>query len=103
MMDLDRIVAVVRYYQSLLRERKTVSQQHLYRRMRGGGDPAARQHALSVCERLLEMTRDEPERREKIMRWYGFLQGAMWMMGEFTVDQLKQHSSPDSPPPSYHP
>lgn len=37
--------------------------------------------------------------REKIMRWYGFAQGALWALGIFTVDELKDHSRPDVPPP----
>ncbi len=36
-------------------------------------------------------------RIEKAMRWLGFLQGAFWRSGRFTLDDLKNHSRPDSP------
>lgn len=36
-------------------------------------------------------------RIEKAMRWLGFLQGAFWRCGRFNLDDLKNHSRPDSP------
>lgn len=36
-------------------------------------------------------------RIEKAMRWLGFLQGAFWRCGRFTLDDLKNHLRPDSP------
>lgn len=32
---------------------------------------------------------DDPETREKLMRWIGFMQGALWKMDEFTVDDFR--------------
>lgn len=34
-------------------------------------------------------------RREKAMRWLGFIQGALWQTGAFTIEQLKGHVKPD--------
>lgn len=34
-------------------------------------------------------------RVEKAMRWLGFLQGVLWESGEFSLDDLKNHSRPD--------
>jgi len=31
---------------------------------------------------------------KKAMRWLGFLQGALWANGYFTLDELKHHSMP---------
>lgn len=31
-------------------------------------------------------------RREKAMRWLGFIQGVLWTMGIFTLDELKEQS-----------
>lgn len=59
-----------------------------------------REHVVSMLVRLIEMIDKEPERREKIMRWYGFIQGALWCTGWFSVDQLKDHSRPDVDPPT---
>jgi hypothetical protein len=33
-------------------------------------------------------------RVEKAMRWLGFLQGVLWESGEFSLDDLKEHSRP---------
>lgn len=45
--------------------------------------------------RLRAMIDAEPQRREKIMRWYGYLQGGLWALDVYTVEQLKEHSRPD--------
>lgn len=29
---------------------------------------------------------------KKAMRWLGFMQGALWAAGVFTLDELKEHS-----------
>lgn len=31
----------------------------------------------------------KPESREKMMRWYGFLQGVLWSQGYYSLEQLK--------------
>ena len=35
-------------------------------------------------------------RIDKAMRWLGFLQGVLWSWGYFSLDDLKNHSRPDS-------
>ena len=49
---------------------------------------------------LLWLSRDglqliEDNRREKAMRWLGFLQGALWGLEMATVDELKSMNRPD--------
>jgi len=34
-------------------------------------------------------------RIEKAMRWIGFIQGVLWSLGDFTVDELRSHSRRD--------
>jgi len=29
------------------------------------------------------------------MRWLGFMQGALWVKGIYTIDELKAHNRPD--------
>lgn len=111
MMELSRVRHVVLYYDNLLKaqcvgvaEHPDVSLIDLGKRIIGARswDPVretALQHLRSTIERLVTMIEAEPERREKIMRWYGFIQGALWMGGYFTVRQLKDHSRPDAPLP----
>ncbi len=64
-------------------------------------------HYKFMCDeaqRFVAMAEDEgnPDEvravnREKAMRWLGFLQGAFWRCGRFTLDELKNHSRPDNP------
>lgn len=37
----------------------------------------------------------EEGRREKLMRWIGFVQGALWVSHIFTLEELKDHNRPD--------
>ena len=34
-------------------------------------------------------------RREKVMRWLGFIQGALWSQNLFTLEDLKNHNRPN--------
>jgi hypothetical protein len=36
----------------------------------------------------------DEDRVEKAMRWLGFLQGALWALGFYSLDELKNHSRP---------
>lgn len=48
-----------------------------------------------LCTRALAPDMQTPERREKRMRWLGFVQGVLYAIGDFSVDELKDHSRPD--------
>jgi len=37
-------------------------------------------------------------RREKFMRWLGFIQGALWADGVYGIDDLKEHNRPNGRP-----
>ena len=37
----------------------------------------------------------EEGRREKVMRWLGFMQGSFWVLGIFNLDDLKEHNTPN--------
>ena len=36
--------------------------------------------------------------REKAMRWIGFIQGALWVLGVYTIDQMRDHNRDDGRP-----
>lgn len=36
-------------------------------------------------------------KREKAMRWLGFVQGALWAQNQATIDELKRMNMPDGP------
>jgi len=47
----------------------------------------------SLCTRALGRAGLIDEGRiEKAMRWLGFIQGVLWSIGDFTVDELRTHS-----------
>jgi len=46
-------------------------------------------HVREMIEKLLAFP---PEKREKQMRWVGFIQGWFWAKGLFTVDEMKAHN-----------
>ncbi len=33
-----------------------------------------------------------PRNIEKAMRWLGFVQGVLWLHGDFTLDQMREHN-----------
>jgi hypothetical protein len=37
----------------------------------------------------------QQNRRDKVFRWLGFMQGVLWTKGIFTLEQLKNHNRPD--------
>jgi hypothetical protein len=45
---------------------------------------------------VLERYRNVVPKREKFMRWLGFMQGVLWNNGIYTLDQLKDHNRPTS-------
>lgn len=51
-------------------------------------------HALWMA---LEAATWPPERREKAMRWLGFVQGVLWSQHVATIEQLKKMNMPDEP------
>lgn len=54
--------------------------------------------ALSHCHGMLDKMEQfiAQGRLEKAFRWLGFIQGTMWLSGCFTLEDLKNHSRPDS-------
>lgn len=37
----------------------------------------------------------EEGRREKVMRWLGFVQGVLWCFNIYTIEEMKAHNKPD--------
>lgn len=65
-------------------------------------------HLLTMIPKMRDMLADERyiwdaeqpswqyhANREKVMRWLGFMQGAFWVKGIYTIDELKAHNRPD--------
>lgn len=47
-------------------------------------------HCLGMIPKMEKFI--EENRIEKAMRWLGFIQGALWMAGLFTLKQLKEQN-----------
>lgn len=85
-MSLDRVRAVTRFYAdalSLAAQAAPRSENY--------------EHLIGMVPRLHALLNEG--RIEKAMRWLGFMQGALWAEGLFTLDDLKRHSRPDAPVP----
>lgn len=48
------------------------------------------EHVLAMIDRIDPLV--EAGRRDKAMRWYGFIQGVLWVMGMYSIDELREHS-----------
>lgn len=58
------------------------------------GDRYAASHkCMDMIPKVREFLREG--KREKLMRWLGFMQGAWWTAGVYSVDELKAHNMPD--------
>ena len=51
-------------------------------------------HLRSMIDRARPMV-DKPEKREKLMRWIGFMQGALWSSEAVSLEALKRMNKPD--------
>lgn len=50
-------------------------------------------HALWMCQESKQHIADG--KIVKVMRWFGFIQGVMWMTGQFTIHEMKEHNRED--------
>jgi len=60
----------------------------------GEGAPtneAAGRHALWMCSEVRKFLADG--RREKADRWLGFIQGVLWVLGNYTIDNMRAHNT----------
>lgn len=49
-------------------------------------------HLLLMLPKMEEFIREG--RREKFFRWLGFMQGVLWSLGEFSLNDLRDHNRP---------
>ena len=51
---------------------------------------------LHIRWMLDEIEKFGPEDHDKAQRWLGFIQGALWADGVFSIDQMREHNKADS-------
>ncbi len=49
-------------------------------------------HLYSMLPEMGKFIREN--QREKFSRWLGFIQGVLWLLGEFTLNELRNHNRP---------
>lgn len=69
------------------------------RKIPDGKEDLTGQERMQHCHWMLDqmLVFLEEGRREKVMRWIGFIQGVLWDRGVFDLEDLKNHSRPDGP------
>ena len=50
-------------------------------------------HLSSMIPKIKDFL--QQNRRDKVFRWLGFIQGVLWAKNIFTLEQLKNHNRPD--------
>lgn len=57
-------------------------------------------HCLAMLDDMDKFV--DEGRMEKVFRWLGFMQGVLWVLGLYSLEDLKNHNKPsDKPPPAY--
>lgn len=82
----EKVLEVVDGYREILLKRGNV-------RVRNFEVPNEN-HLLWMCDQFRDFLREG--RREKAMRWLGFIQGAFWVLGLRSVEEMKNDNKPPS-------
>ena len=93
MMSNEQCFELVAFYKSILKMRGYMAKRvdSLDRRP----DPdMSYQHALYMLNRMEEFIKEG--KREKFFRWLGFVQGILWLLGDLTVEDLRNHNRSDA-------
>jgi len=58
--------------------------------------PKSDKDFLAHCHGMLDEMEIfiQEKRMEKVFRWLGFIQGCLWRVGIYTVEELKNHNRP---------
>lgn len=101
-MDLERVRRVIEFYDAVLEENYHVGSNRFVPPRYPEGAPPAPAALRHLRYMITEMRGFIVQgRTEKAMRWLGFLQGVLWALGVFSIDELKDHSRPDYGPPVF--
>jgi len=86
-----QIQQAVTKYRALIRERLPTLQPQKLSPTSEGTRVEALAHVLYMLGHIEDLLH-HPERREKLMRWLGFVQGILWSECLYTLDELKDHN-----------
>lgn len=103
-MTNKKILQVLQFYEAYLSTKYHPVKGEEYERLFKDDDtlqeliPTRRDEALSHVLAMIPQMREflEQGRRDKVFRWLGFIQGVLWLSGEFSLEKLKLHNRPSS-------
>lgn len=101
-MSEEKIIEALRAARALVEghkkkwEPRRLSEEEMTQKVRDLDPPKVDQHLLFMCDEAERMLKEG--RREKVMRWLGFLQGALWAFGLSTISDSKNANRPDEAP-----
>jgi hypothetical protein len=92
-MDMRQVEQVLDLYEQSLKDCGADPEQHSHDTFISEAlDPTGWQdHALSMIGPMREMISDN--RREKLFRWLGFIQGVFWANSVYTIEQMRHHNT----------
>ena len=88
-MNADKVREVLAVYRKKFEELNISKRQFPHNEL-----PKSDNDFLAHCHRML----DEMEvfirdgRMEKVFRWLGFIQGCLWKIGVYTIEEMKNHN-----------
>lgn len=91
-MTNEKILSVLKKYEDFFNQFRMTGLLPLHDEHMDGDLGPVYQHLLTMIPQMRKFI--EEGRRDKVFRWLGFMQGAMWALGSFTLDELKDDNRP---------
>ena len=85
----DQVMHILGDYRQCLRSERIIAKEHPHDRFMESGLVAAKQHCGSMFDDIFRFFEDG--RADKAFRWFGFIQGVLWVAGMYTLDDLVKH------------
>lgn len=84
----EKVLEVIQVYRNEFEKRGIPKQKCLA--------PSSNAECLAHLHAMLDQMEEfvKEDRMEKVFRWLGFIQGALWRMGIYSLEELKNHNRP---------
>jgi len=96
-MDGKKVLEVIDTYEQELKRRGATPLKADHNQVL---DPATDNRAVCLghCLGMIPQMREfiATDHLEKTFRWLGFIQGVLWPLGIYSIDEMKNHNRPDS-------
>lgn len=88
-MDAHKVFEVVDRYRKYFEERRIGKSNFPHDRISGN-----EKEILEHCHGMLDQMEEFVKKGEmgKVFRWLGFIQGCLWSLGDFTLEDFKAHN-----------